>query len=99
MQKEIEMVDKEMNKLEEMLANKINVLKCAETRLENRAYRPVSELCKDEVELGLKNEVLSFKQTEEDLIKILEHVKYVYFLFTVRYCWCDFELLDIFGLY
>lgn len=78
MQKEIEMIDKEMNQLEEMLASKINVLKCAETRLENRVYRSGSELCKDEVELGLKNEVLSFKQTEEDLIKILEHVKYVY---------------------
>ncbi|XP_020286874.1 tektin-B1 [Pseudomyrmex gracilis] len=74
-QKEIEMIDKEMNQLEEMLASKINVLKCAETRLENRVYRSGSELCKDEVELGLKNEVLSFKQTEEDLIKILEHVK------------------------
>ncbi|XP_029173358.1 tektin-2-like [Nylanderia fulva] len=77
-QKEMEVLGKEIIQLEEALMNKTGVVKCVETRLENRAYRPGSELCKDEVELGLKGEVLQLKQTKEDLIQIIEHAKASY---------------------
>ncbi|XP_072748508.1 tektin-B1 [Anoplolepis gracilipes] len=77
-QKEMEMLGKEIIELERALMNKTGVVKCVETRLENRAYRPGSEFCKDEVELGLKNEVLQLKQTKEDLIQIIEHAKAKY---------------------
>lgn len=74
----MEMLGKEIIQLEEALMSKTGVVKCVETRLENRAYRSGSELCKDEVELGLKGEVLQLKRTKEDLIEIIEHTKYVF---------------------
>ncbi|KYM98067.1 PREDICTED: tektin-2 [Cyphomyrmex costatus] len=77
-QKEMEMLGNEITQLEATLRSKIGVVKCVETRLENRIYRPGSELCKDEVELGLKKEGLQLKQTEEDLIKMIEHAKTSY---------------------
>ncbi|KAL0133171.1 hypothetical protein PUN28_000734 [Cardiocondyla obscurior] len=77
-QQEMEILEKEIKQLEKTLTSKINVVKCVETRLENRVYRPGQELCKDEVELGLKNEVLQLKQTEENLIKMIEHTKASY---------------------
>ncbi|XP_070151399.1 tektin-B1 [Polyergus mexicanus] len=77
-QKEMEMLGKEIIELEKALMNKTKVVKCVETRLENRAYRLGSELCTDEVELGLKNEVLRLKQTKEDLIQTIEHAKASY---------------------
>ncbi|XP_050459754.1 tektin-2 [Cataglyphis hispanica] len=77
-QKEMEMLGKEITELEKSLMNKTKVVKRVETRLENRAFRLGSELCTDEVELGLKNEVLQLKQTKEDLIQIIEHAKASY---------------------
>lgn len=77
-QKEMEMLGNEISQLEETLMSKIGVVKCVETRLENRVYRPGSELCKDQVESGLKNEALQLKQTEENLIKMIERTKYVF---------------------
>jgi len=71
----MEMLGNEISQLEGTLTNKTYVMKCVETRLENRVYRPGSELCKDEVETGLKNEALQLKQTEENLIKMIEHTK------------------------
>lgn len=82
-QQEMEMLEKEIKQLEGTLMSKIDIMKCVETRLENRVYRPDLELCKDEVELGLKNEALQLKQTEEDLTKMIKHAKYV---FCILYC-------------
>ncbi|XP_012233527.1 tektin-2 isoform X2 [Linepithema humile] len=77
-QQEMEMLAKEITQLEATLMSKIGVVKCVETRLENRVYRPGSELCKDEVELGLQSENLQLKQTEEDLAKVIAHTKASY---------------------
>lgn len=76
----MEMLQNEINQLEKTLMSKTNIVKCVQTRLENRVYRPSPELCKDEVELGLKTEALQLKQTEEDLIKMIEHAKYVFYI-------------------
>lgn len=72
----MEILGNEIKQLEETLISKIDAVKCVETRLENRVYRPGSELCKDEVEQGLKNEELQLKETEKNLIKMIEHTKY-----------------------
>ncbi|XP_011866442.1 PREDICTED: tektin-2 [Vollenhovia emeryi] len=77
-QKEMEMLGSEISQLEGTLTSKTDAVKCVETRLENRVHRPGSELCKDEVELGLKNEALQLKRTEENLIKMIEHAKASY---------------------
>lgn len=73
----MEILQKELVRLEDALTQKIDSIKCAETRLENRTYRTGFELCRDEVELGLKDEVLQLRQTEKDLRKVLNNSKYV----------------------
>lgn len=76
-QKEMEILQKEIVRQEDALLHKIDSIKCAQTRLENRTYRSGFELCRDEAELGLKDEVLNLTQTEKDLTKVLENSKYV----------------------
>ncbi|XP_032664952.1 tektin-B1 isoform X2 [Odontomachus brunneus] len=77
-QKEMEVLKKEITRLEGALTSKIDVVKCAQTRLENRAYRPGYELCKDDVETGLWSEVLQLKQTKENLNGAIESAKTSY---------------------
>ncbi|XP_076170389.1 tektin-B1 isoform X2 [Ptiloglossa arizonensis] len=77
-QKEMEIMQKEIVRLEDALIHKSDAIKCAETRLENRTYRPGFELCRDEADLGLKDEVLQLRQTEKDLKKITENSKEAY---------------------
>ncbi|CAK9829318.1 TEKT2 [Anthophora retusa] len=77
-EKEMEILQKEIVRLEDALLHKVDSIKCAETRLENRTYRPGFELCRDEADLGLKDEVLQLRQTEKDLAKMLENSKGAY---------------------
>ncbi|XP_030760676.1 tektin-2 [Sitophilus oryzae] len=67
MREEMKKVEKEIRTLEDALLAKCDALKLAETRLENRSYRPGFELARDEPEQGLKNEVLQLRQTRKDL--------------------------------
>lgn len=67
LQREMEALEKEIRQLEAALRDKINAIKCAESRLENRTYRPGYELCRDESEFGLRDEVLQLRQTKEEL--------------------------------
>ncbi|XP_012531688.1 tektin-B1 [Monomorium pharaonis] len=78
MQKEMETLKNEISQLESTLMSKADVVKCVETRLENRVHRPGSELCEDQVESGLKNEALQLKQTKEELVKMIEYTKASY---------------------
>lgn len=57
----------EMSTLGAAMLAKNNAQKLAETRLENRCYRPAAELSLDATDQGLKKEVQDIKQT----IKIL----------------------------
>ncbi|EFN79055.1 tektin-2 [Harpegnathos saltator] len=75
---EMETLKKEITRLEGALVSKMDVMKCAQTRLENRTHRPGYELCKDEVETGLWGEVLQLKQTEKDLTGAIESAKASY---------------------
>ncbi|KZC08368.1 PREDICTED: tektin-B1 [Dufourea novaeangliae] len=77
-QKEMEIMQKEIVRLEDALLHKTDSIKCAETRLENRTYRPGFEICRDEVDFGLKDEVLQLRQTEKDLNKVIDNSKQVY---------------------
>jgi len=72
----MEMLKKDISESERALINKMNTVKCVETRLENRIFRPGAELCKDKVELGLKNEITQLEQTEKDLVDIIECTRY-----------------------
>ncbi|XP_034190656.1 tektin-2 [Osmia lignaria lignaria] len=77
-QKEMEILQKEIVRLEDALLHKIDSIKCAQTRLENRTYRPGFELCRDEADHGLRNEALHLRETEQTLKKTLENSKAAY---------------------
>lgn len=77
MQREMDTLQKELTRLDEALLAKTDAVKCAETRLENRTCRPGFELCRDESEIGLKEEVLQLRQTEEDLTERINCAKWV----------------------
>ncbi|XP_015119462.1 tektin-2 [Diachasma alloeum] len=68
MQEEMQSLMNELTRLEEALRNKVDAVKCAETRLENRTYRPGYELCRDEPEFGLNDEVLQLRKTKSELV-------------------------------
>ena len=74
-QKEMEILQKEIVRLEDALLHKTDSIKCAQTRLENRTYRPGFELCRDEADHGLRNEALHLRETEQTLKKTLENSK------------------------
>ncbi|XP_044586336.1 tektin-B1 [Cotesia glomerata] len=74
-EKEMESLIKEILRLEDALRDKVEIVKCAETRLENRTYRPGYELCRDEPEFGLKEQVLELRQTKEQLIEKINTLK------------------------
>lgn len=68
MKEEIEKVLGEIATLENEYEDKINALKLAETRLENRAQRSGVELCCDDPYKGLCDEVLQLRSTMRNLM-------------------------------
>ncbi|XP_035731900.1 tektin-B1-like [Vespa mandarinia] len=78
MHKEMENLQKEIVRLEDEFLHKTDAIKCAETRLENRSYRPGFESCEDEAQTGLRNEVLQLRKTENELAKAIENAKATY---------------------
>lgn len=67
MQEEMEKLSCEIRTLHSLITNNQSALKLAETRLENRNYRPGFELALDEADHGLKNEVLQLVHIIQDL--------------------------------
>lgn len=67
MREEMEKLDKEIKMLGTTYQDKNDALKLAETRLENRYQRFGAEKCRDEAELGLREEAVQLKQTVKDI--------------------------------
>lgn len=67
LREEIGKLTAEVGTLRDSIVDKDKALQLAETRLENRSYRPGYELTLDEPFHGLKNEVLQLQQTIQDL--------------------------------
>ncbi|XP_041483999.1 tektin-B1-like [Lytechinus variegatus] len=67
-EEEIAMQERNIREQEQAIKDKENPLKLAMTRLENRTYRPNVELCRDNAQYGLVNEVHEI----QDSIKALE---------------------------
>ncbi|KAM6239969.1 tektin-2 isoform 2-T3 [Porphyrio hochstetteri] len=65
---EIAEMEKDIRHLEEDLRRKTQNLQVAHTRLETRTYRPGRELCRDQVQYGLTDEVHQLEGT----IRVLE---------------------------
>ncbi|NXI47987.1 TEKT2 protein, partial [Galbula dea] len=60
---EIAELEEEIRRLEEDLRRKMQALKVAQTRLETRTCRPDGELCRDQVQYGLTDEVHQLEGT------------------------------------
>ncbi|XP_065506380.1 tektin-2 [Caloenas nicobarica] len=60
---EIAEMEEDIRRLEEDLRRKMQDLKVAHTRLETRTYRPNVELCRDQVQYGLTDEVHQLEAT------------------------------------
>lgn len=64
---EIAQMENDIRGIEEAIRAKINPTKLAETRLENRTYRPNVELCRDAPQYGLTDEVKQLQATKKAL--------------------------------
>lgn len=60
-------MEEDIRSLEQKIRDKINPTKLAQTRLENRTYRPNVELCRDEPQYGLTDEVKQLAATKAAL--------------------------------
>lgn len=77
MREEMSKLVEEIQALENSFQDKIDAQKLCETRLENRYQRSGAENAKDEVEVGLKDEVLQLRQMIRELDDKLNCAKYV----------------------
>ena len=66
-----------IHELERALNAKINPLKLAETRLENRKMRPHMDLCADIPQDGLVEEVRAIRESMQLLDDKLQHSRYL----------------------
>ncbi|XP_041359465.1 tektin-2-like [Gigantopelta aegis] len=66
-EEEIAEMENDIRNLEEAIRDKINPMKLAQTRLENRTYRPNVELCRDAPQYGLTDEVKQLEATKRAL--------------------------------
>lgn len=64
---EIAELENDIRGLEESIRDKVNPTKLAQTRLENRTYRPNVELCRDAPQYGLTDEVKQLEATKKAL--------------------------------
>lgn len=67
----------EIQDLEVALAAKTPPMMVAHTRLENRTYRPNIELCRDEPQYGMVEEIAKITEAMQALQDKLDTAKYV----------------------
>ena len=80
---EIADMETEIRRLGDAIRAKINPTKLAETRLENRTYRPNVELCRDNVQYGLTDEVKQLYTSKKALEEKLRQSQWVHLQFVV----------------
>jgi len=65
----------DIRRLQESIRAKIKPMKLAQTRLENRTYRPGVELCRDSPQYGLTDEVKQLEVTTKALEEKLKQLQ------------------------
>lgn len=75
-EEEIAQVQAEIRGLEQSLAEKTPPMMVAQTRLENRTYRPNVELCRDQPQYGMVTEVAEIAQSQQKLREKLAVAEY-----------------------
>lgn len=66
-EREIAQLEEDIENLERAIREKDPVMKLAQTRLENRTYRPGVDLVRDEVQYGLIDEVKQIEASQKAL--------------------------------
>ena len=69
--------ENEIRRLQEAIAIKVGFSKVGQTRLENRLTRPNEEMCQDNVQFGLQDEVKQLGATTQSLQDKLRQQQYV----------------------
>jgi tektin-2 len=77
MEDEIAELEADIRAVEEAIRAKIPPTKLAQTRLENRTYRPNVELCRDAPQYGLTDEVKQLEATKAALVEKHKQARYV----------------------
>lgn len=75
-EEEIAELEEDIRGVSKAIRDKINPMKLAQTRLENRTYRPNVELCRDNPQYGLTDEVKQLEATKaalEEKLKQAQH--------------------------
>lgn len=75
-EEEIAELENDIRGVEEAIRAKTNPMKLAQTRLENRTYRPNVELCRDAPQYGLTDEVKQLEATKRALEEKLRQSKH-----------------------
>jgi len=76
-EEEIAEMEEDIRRVQDAIRAKINPMKLAQTRLENRTYRPNVELCRDNPQCGLTDEVKQLEATKKALEDKLKQCQYV----------------------
>lgn len=66
-EEEIAELEDDIRRINDAIRAKINPMKLAQTRLENRTYRPNAELCRDNPQYGLVDEVKQLEASKKSL--------------------------------
>ena len=77
-EEEIAELEDDIRRLQDAIRAKINPMKLAQTRLENRTYRPNVELCRDNAQYGLTDEVKQLEASKAALEEKLRQAQWVY---------------------
>lgn len=77
-EEEIAELENDIRGIEEKIRAKDAPMKLAQTRLENRTYRPNVELCRDAPQYGLTDEVKQLEATKRALQEKCKQAKYVF---------------------
>jgi len=75
-EEEIAEQEEEIRRLQDAIRAKINPMKLAQTRLENRTYRPNVELCRDNPQYGLCDEVHQLEASKKALEEKLRQAQH-----------------------
>jgi len=75
-EEEIAEMEEDIRRLNDAIRAKINPMKLAQTRLENRTYRPNQELCRDNPQYGLTDEVKQLEATKKALEEKLRQAQH-----------------------
>lgn len=75
-EEEIAELEEDIRRLNDAIRAKINPMKLAQTRLENRTYRPNVELCRDNPQYGLTDEVKQLEASKRSLEEKLKQAQH-----------------------